>query len=157
MNSRSLVTSLPAVALALATPVGVTTSAGASQAAHGLRFSLRAPNTVVLDGKQLQRNQLGLLLGNKTLKTSLANLIAQANTELTAGPWSVTQKTALPPSGDVHDYLSLAPFWWPTQPVTASNPWGCPMVQRDGQRNPVVDTIPDHQSQSAAFADIYNL
>jgi len=31
------------------------------------------------------------------------------------------------------------------------------MVNRDGQRNPVVDTIPDHQSQIAAFADIYNL
>jgi hypothetical protein len=157
MKSRSLVTSLTAVALALATTVVATPSAGASQAAPGLRFSLRAPNTVVLDGRQLQRNQLGLFLGNKTLKTSLADLITQANTELTAGPWSVTQKTALPPSGNVHDYLSLAPFYWPTQPVTPANPWGCPMVNRDGQRNPVVDTIPDHQSQIAAFADIYNL
>jgi hypothetical protein len=31
------------------------------------------------------------------------------------------------------------------------------MVNRDGIRNPVVDTIPDHQSEIAAFADIYNL
>ncbi|MGW3743030.1 hypothetical protein ACWD62_21065, partial [Streptomyces sp. NPDC005146] len=28
------------------------------------------------------------------------------------------------PSGDPHDYLSQAPYWWPSQPRTAENPWG---------------------------------
>ncbi|KAG8997613.1 hypothetical protein FRB94_007574, partial [Tulasnella sp. JGI-2019a] len=29
------------------------------------------------------------------------------------GPWSVVNKTLLPPSGNIHDYYSLSPYWWP--------------------------------------------
>ncbi|KAJ7487393.1 chondroitin AC/alginate lyase [Mycena galericulata] len=29
------------------------------------------------------------------------------------GPWSVTNTTVVPPSGDIHDYLSWAPYHWP--------------------------------------------
>lgn len=118
---------------------------------------LRAPATVVLDGKQLLRNKIELLLGNRTLRASLGDLLTQAKADLTAGPWTVTSNTLLPPSGDVHDYLSLAPYWWPTQPQTDTNPWGCPYVQKDGVRNPVVDSIPDHADELKAFAAIYNL
>ena len=146
-----------AAALAVSTAVGVAVPASAAQPGSFFHHGLHAPATVVLDGTQLEINRLGLLLGNPTLKTSLADLVTQANSELTAGPWAVTDKTRVPPSGDTHDYLSLAPYYWPTQPTTASNPFGCPMVNRDGIRNPVVDTIPDHQSEIAAFADIYNL
>jgi hypothetical protein len=153
--AKTLRTALIASALAVSTAVGVTVPASAAQTDFGFHHGL--PATVVLDGTQLELNRIGLLLGNQTLHTSLANLLTQANSELTAGPWAVTDKTQLPPSGNKHDYLSLAPYYWPTQPVTPSNPWGCPMVNRDGQRNPVVDTIPDHQSEIAAFADIYNL
>lgn len=153
----TLRTVLIASALAVSTAVGVAVPASAAQPGSFFHHGLHAPATVVLDGTQLEINRIGLLLGNPTLKTSLADLITQANSELTAGPWAVTDKTQLPPSGNTHDYLSLAPYYWPTQPVTPSNPWGCPMVNRDGIRNPVVDTIPDHQSEIAAFADIYNL
>jgi hypothetical protein len=139
------------------TTVGLTGTAGAHQPTPSVRLDLRPPATVVLDGRQLVGNQIGLLAGNRTLRTALADLRKQADAALTAGPWSVTDKTQLPPSGDPHDYLSLAPYYWPTQPVTASNPWGCPMVNRDGQRDPLVDAVPDHQSEIAAFADIYNL
>jgi len=30
---------------------------------------------------------------------------------------------------------------------TADNPWGCPYVQKDGVRNPDVDTITDHDGR----------
>ncbi|KZV86731.1 hypothetical protein EXIGLDRAFT_840550 [Exidia glandulosa HHB12029] len=29
------------------------------------------------------------------------------------GPWSPTNSTYVPPSGDLRDYLSFAPYWWP--------------------------------------------
>jgi len=148
---------LVAAGLAVTTAAGLTGTASAHPSAPPFRLDLKPPATVVLDGHQLVRNQIGLLTGNTTLRTSLANLLTQANTELTAGPWSVTNKTQLPPSGNPHDYLSYAPYYWPTQPITASNPFGCPMVNRDGQRDPLVDGVPDHQSEIAAFADIYNL
>lgn len=119
--------------------------------------SLCPPATVVLDGNRLLLNRLGLLAGDPTLHTSLNALLALAQPDLTAGPWSVTDKTMLPPSGDKHDYLSLAPYWWPTQPMTPSNPWGCPYIQKDGQRDPIVDSIPDHAERGSAFSAIYDL
>lgn len=119
--------------------------------------TLCPPATVVLDGNRLLLNRLGLLVGDPALHKSLNNLLAVAQPELTAGPWSVTDKTMLPPSGDKHDYLSLAPYWWPTQPMTPANPWGCPYIQKDGQRDPIVDSIPDHAERGSAFSAIYDL
>lgn len=116
-----------------------------------------APDTTVLDGNQLLRTKFAALVGERTSKTALTNLLTQAKTDLEAGPWSVTTKKQVPPSGDKHDYLSLAPYWWPTTEPTAENPWGCPFVQKDGQRNPVVDEITDHAYRGEAFTAIYRL
>ncbi len=41
-------------------------------------------------------------------------------------------KTQTPPSGDKHDYLSFAPYWWPDP--TAQD--GLPYIRRDGELNP---------------------
>jgi hypothetical protein len=57
-------------------------------------------------------------------------LLADAGAALTAGPWAVTDKTRLPPSGDPHDYASLAPYWWP------DNGPDQPYVRHDGRVNP---------------------
>lgn len=51
---------------------------------------------------------------------------------MAAGPFSVMQKTRVPPSGDKHDFMSLAPYWWPDP----SKPDGLPYVRRDGEVNP---------------------
>jgi hypothetical protein len=48
------------------------------------------------------------------------------------GPFSVADKTSLPPSGERRDYWHPAPYWWP-------NPWipgGRPYLRRDGRRVP---------------------
>ncbi|MEU0793826.1 alginate lyase family protein [Amycolatopsis sp. NPDC005961] len=116
-----------------------------------------APNTTVLDGGRLLRTKFAALVGERTAKTALDHLLTAAKTDLTTGPWSVTTKKQVPPSGDKHDYLSLAPYWWPTTAPTAENPWGCPFVQKDGQRNPIVDEITDHAYRGDAFAAIYRL
>jgi hypothetical protein len=42
------------------------------------------------------------------------------------------QKQTVPPSGDKHDYLSMAPYWWPD----STKPNGLPYIRRDGQMNP---------------------
>jgi hypothetical protein len=47
-------------------------------------------------------------------------------------PPSVTEKEQAPPSGDRHDYMSLAPYFWPDP----TKPGGRPYVRRDGERNP---------------------
>jgi hypothetical protein len=115
------------------------------------------PNTTVLDGNRLLGNRIALLTGDRTVRASLDNLLTQAKAALTKGPWSVMDKTQVPPSGDRHDYLSLAPYYWPTQPQTPANPQGCPYVNRDGVRNPATDAIPDKPSRLVAFNSIYQL
>src|SRR5882672_10385514 len=92
-----------AAALTLALTVGLMpTSAMASDnktCTVPLLGPICAPATVVLDGKLLQQNKLGVQLGNPTLRKSLTDLLTQANAALTAGPWSVMDKNRIPPSG----------------------------------------------------------
>jgi hypothetical protein len=64
------------------------------------------------------------------------SLIARADKALAAGPWSVVDKKVVPPSGNKHDYLSLAPYWWPDP----AKPDGVPYVRRDGEVNPARST-----------------
>jgi hypothetical protein len=63
---------------------------------------------------------------------SFMELRAQADAALSRGPYSVVQKSTLPPSGDVHDYWHPAPYWWP-DPARGE---GHPYVRRDGERVP---------------------
>jgi hypothetical protein len=55
-----------------------------------------------------------------------------ADAALARGPYSVVDKTNLPPSGDIHDYWHPAPYWWPN-PKSAD---GLPYIRRDGIRVP---------------------
>ena len=63
-------------------------------------------------------------------------------------PFSVVDKEIAPPSGDKHDYMSQAPYFWPN-PDTANH---LPYVRRDGERNPEIKKIPDHVSMRTMSA-----
>ena len=60
------------------------------------------------------------------------SLLAEADKALKLKPSSVMDKKRLPPSGDKHDFVSFAPYWWPN-PSTSN---GLPYIRKDGQRNP---------------------
>ena len=68
-----------------------------------------------------------------------SQLISSADMALQFEPVSVVQKTDIPPSGNKHDYMSLAPYWWPN-PKTAN---GLPYIRKDGEINPEVKNIFD--------------
>lgn len=59
-----------------------------------------------------------------------AALIAEAGAALGRGPYSVVDKTTLPPGRDRRDYWHPAPYWHPNRWI----PGGLPYVQRDGER-----------------------
>ena len=61
-----------------------------------------------------------------------AALLRDAEAALAAGPFSVMDKQRVPPSGDKHDFLTLAPYWWPDP----AKPGGLPYIRRDGEVNP---------------------
>jgi len=118
-----------------------------------------APHTIITDGQKLADIKRALDHGHasKTQRDALKLVLAKANDALTAGPWSVMDKPMAPPSGDKHDYMSQAPYWWASQPKTPANPQGCPYINKDGQRNPEADAITDHFERMVAWDAIYYL
>ncbi len=69
------------------------------------------------------------------VRAAYAELIARADAALLRKPGSVMDKTTIPLSDDRHDYLSLAPYWWP-DPADPKAPY----LRRDGEVNPRRDT-----------------
>ena len=67
--------------------------------------------------------------GQQAARTAL---VREAERALTAGPFSVMDKLRVPPSGDKHDFFTLAPYWWPDP----AKPDGLPYLRRDGEVNP---------------------
>ncbi len=66
------------------------------------------------------------------IKPALENLIAEADKAINLAPPTVVDKPQTPPSGDKHDYMSQAPYFWP-DPAKED---GLPYIRKDGQRNP---------------------
>src|SRR6266851_5152245 len=101
-----------------------------------------APRVFLLDAKHLQLTRQRVQAGDKSLTPAWAKLEGEAQKALSVPPSSVVSKEAMPPSGDKHDYMSQAPYFWPN-PKT---PNGLPYIRRDGERNPEIEKIPDHQN-----------
>ncbi|KAJ7883727.1 chondroitin AC/alginate lyase [Mycena olivaceomarginata] len=94
-----------------------------------------------------------------------ATIVAWADEMASYGPWSVTNKPVVAPSGDKHDYMSWPPYQWPdcsnVHNTTVLSPSDirklCNYVFRDGQVNPDRNTIQDSQSFSnLSDAVLYN-
>jgi hypothetical protein len=64
---------------------------------------------------------------------ALQALVSEAKRYLKQAPFSVMDKSRLADTGDKHDYLSLAPYFWPDP---SKPPDGTPYVRRDGKINP---------------------
>ena len=76
------------------------------------------PPLIILEGHALAQVKRRLQAGDAALTPSLNKLKRDADRALLGGPFSVTEKSLTPPSGDKHDYMSIAPYWWPN-PNTA--------------------------------------
>ncbi|ERS95782.1 hypothetical protein HMPREF1624_07857 [Sporothrix schenckii ATCC 58251] len=118
------------------------------------------PQTVTLDGRELAAIKAHLHDDNKNdsntaLPVALDQLTTEADGWLTQGPWSVVDKAKAGPSGNLHDYVSQAPYYWP-DPARASE-GGLPYIQRDGQKNPEVLTYTDRVYVEKVFRAAYVL
>jgi hypothetical protein len=95
-----------------------------------------------LDRADLDRTKQRTRNGDPAVMPALTKLRSDADRALASPNYSVTQKTLLPPSGNKHDYMSLAPYWWPN-PNTRN---GLPYIRRDGELNPERDQMSDRKS-----------
>ena len=78
---------------------------------------------------------------------------AEADRALAEPARSVMDKHSTPPSGDKHDYMSLAPYWWPN-PATSDH---LPYVRKDGEHNPEASTIEDHENLGRMASNVHAL
>jgi hypothetical protein len=72
-----------------------------------------------------------LASGDTSLRPALDELVSEAQRALKTAPASVMDKPGPWPGGDMHDYVSYAPYFWPN-PDTADH---LPYVRHDGKRN----------------------
>jgi len=99
------------------------------------------PGVVVYDGKILAANKKRILANDPELQPAYRELLKNAGKALAFGPVSVMEKKNIPPSGDKHDYMSLAPYHWPDP----AKPDGLPYIRKDGQTNPEVKEYKDKE------------
>ncbi len=90
------------------------------------------PRVYSLDAERLQKAKSLVAAKDAVLQPALEALRREADKAIRTTPFSVARKERTPPSGDKHDYLSLAPYWWP-DPKSKD---GLPYVRRDGETNP---------------------
>jgi hypothetical protein len=114
---------------------------------------LSKSDMVTLDFHILAGKKQQLRSGDKALTPAYRQLLSDADKLLSFKPVSVMDKTDVPPSGDKHDYMSIAPYFWPD----SSKPGGLPYVNRDGLVNPEVRKYTDKTNLPALSYDVYLL
>ena len=100
-----------------------------------------APRVFMLDAQ--------ILRDHKANPEMAAQARTAADQVIGRGPYTVMLKTRVPPSGDNHDYMSQAPYFWPD----SSKPGGRPYLRKDGERNPEISQIPDHTNMDHMSTD----
>ncbi len=114
----------------------------------------RAPALTNLDGEWLAHVKLAIAANDPEYLPAYRHLVDEADSLLHTPLYSVTRKTTVPPSGSKHDYLSLAPYWWPDP----AQPDGLPWIRRDGEVNPLTrgDEV-DVTARRHALDNLYRL
>jgi hypothetical protein len=100
----------------------------------------KPPRVFLMDAKALTAHKQRANDGD--FKPHLAKIEREAQKAIKAEFRSVMSKSAAPPSGDKHDYMSQAPYFW----KDPSKKDGLPYIRRDGERNPEIDNITDHEA-----------
>ena len=113
----------------------------------------QTPQVFLWDAEKLAEAKRKILAGDKDYIQALAKLKNNAQKALSAENFSVVNKQGVPPSGDKHDYMSLAPYFWPN-PATAD---GMPYIRKDGQTNPEVKLYKDKEYQPKLCESVYTL
>ncbi|HSU68360.1 MAG TPA: alginate lyase family protein, partial [Tepidisphaeraceae bacterium] len=100
----------------------------------GARPAQTQPSVFQSDPAAMFRLRERAAANDPAIGPALTHLKEEADRAMTKGPWSVTKKKHASPTGDPHDYISLAPYFWPN-PDTKD---GLPYVRHDGRRNPEI-------------------
>jgi hypothetical protein len=90
------------------------------------------PGTVIVDGRALAIAKQRMQQGDPATSAAVQTLVGYADKQLQQGPYTVTEKSKVPPSGDKRDYMSQGRYFWPDP----TKPNGLPYLRKDGETNP---------------------
>jgi hypothetical protein len=99
------------------------------------------PAVFILNSDVLKKNKARIKAEEDAIMPAYKKLLSDAGKALQEGPFSVMEKKHVPPGGDKHDYMSLAPYHWP-DPTKKD---GLPYIRKDGQTNPEVKEYKDKE------------
>lgn len=108
---------------------------------------------IVWDLQRLAATKSKISAKDPTVIPSYEQLLVTANEALQFKPVSVLEKKDIPPSGDKHDYMSIAPYWWPDP----AQPNGVPYIRKDGEVNPEVHNFQDKENLPRLCEHVYTL
>ena len=135
-NLRFTLASLTLSLIFLAGPqISIAQNAAATESAAS------HPRVFLLDAEMLAQLKTAPAIDSRKQELVTA-VTAAADKAMHEGPFSVMQKAVIPPSGDKHDYMSQAPYFW----ADPAKPNGLPYIRRDGERNPELKKISDHDN-----------
>jgi hypothetical protein len=80
----------------------------------------------------LEKARARIAAKDATILPAFEALLSKADRALKLAPLSVMDKPKTPDSGDKHDYMSQAPYFWPDP----AKPDGLPYIRKDGHHNP---------------------
>jgi hypothetical protein len=97
------------------------------------------PPVLIYNPERLATIKKNIQQKDQNSSAMLSALLQQADSMLAMKPVSVMDKAFTPESGNKHDYMSQAPYFW----YDSSKPNGRPYLRRDGERNPEIYKITD--------------
>jgi hypothetical protein len=104
------------------------------------RTYAQLPEVFLLNPKHMADKKAAYKSGDAKVSQQVNAVVKIADGHLGDKPASVMEKSLAPPSGSKHDYMSMAPYFWPDPKKTD----GLPYIRKDGQRNPEIKKIVDH-------------
>ena len=107
----------------------------------GRQAMAQPPRVFLMDASRLLKLKERVKQQDAHTLQLVNGLRTQADKLLDMAPVSVMYKSSTPASGNKHDYMSQAPYFW----YDSSKPNGLPYINRDGQRNPEIYTITDRR------------
>jgi hypothetical protein len=106
-----------------------------------------------LDVNALAANRDLYKKGDANTQHLVSQLVKSADKAAAQPIKTVMDKNQTPPSGDKHDYMSLAIYWWPN-PDTSN---GEPYIRKDGKVNPETKGVADKENFNAMLDAVNKL
>src|SRR5688572_25626803 len=107
--------------------------------AISIHTGAQQPRVFIMEARLLVEVKQRVQQKDKATLILIDSLVKRADGFLKMKPVSVMDKTITPVSGNKHDYMSQAPYFW----YDSTKPTGLPYKRKDGVRNPEIYKITD--------------